>query len=174
MSRLGTSLAVGGIAFFIFYSIEQMLKFMFRHPILTTVIVIFMSIFVWLDDIFIIRTLDARTLMNMSQSEYAERYDPVFCENRGYTYCSYGNVKVSFLEDKPERVEYAAHLIINRDFTNSEDFYRYVLARLQLPYKEPDIANVDMIVWHNVGGISEITLTSSASMAAEKLILDRW
>lgn len=173
MSRLGMTAGLTAGAALIYFPLAEMVKAAVRHPIITTIIVIFMSIIVWIDDAVEFKRVDVPTMLRMSESQIAEEYEPLLCENYGYTICRYQNMKVSFVGGYPAQIEYDADLLMSRDFSNSEDFYRHALKRTGFLYQEPVYADMNMIIWENIGGARRVILTSNSYMSPDKLTVER-
>lgn len=171
MSRLGTSLNLTAGAALIFYPLAYLAKVAFRHPIISAICLGLMSLVLLADDVFNITTVDAPAILGSSEDEIAKDHAALYCENNGHVVCAYDDMKVTFVDGRAQAVTLNARSFLFRDYANSEDFYRYTLERSGFPYQEPSYADVNMIIWENIGGVRRVVLTSSDYMSPKDMFI---
>lgn len=173
MSRLGTSLSLTAGAALIFYPLAHLVKVAFRHPIIAAACLGLMGLILLADDVFNITTVDAPSILGSTEEEIAQDHTALYCENNGYVICAYDDMKVTFVDGRAQAMAINARSFLFREYANSEDFYRYTLERSGFPYQEPTYADMNMIVWENIGGVSRVTLTSSDYMSPKEMFIER-
>lgn len=192
MSKLGewtqAGVVGGGVMLFV-WPFVAFFRFLFKNPILGSLVLLAMYLFIqafqFTDEVFGINSEDFSASLNLTERELSELNGaPYHCDHSGgmVASCNYQNNSAKVLFDGDGRsyqVYYDfPNLVINRDFRNNDEFYRYALDRTGFDYSAPTFANIDMIEWKGIyskdgSGPYDVMVTSNARLGVEGVTVSR-
>lgn len=117
---------------------------------------------------------DARVMVEETRLETKDRFgSPDSCRNQMYELiCRYRNANVHTYQDRITLIEYTR--LNGIEFSNDKAFYEKMLATFRLPYKEPSVSTMDVIIWEFDGfGIVEIWSSDRMKVSSIKIHPER-
>jgi hypothetical protein len=151
-------LLIGGLI--VFY------RFLFNHLGLVILFVVGGTLATWLN----LGSTNIVKIIGANEATVAEVYGrPESCANGGYTVtCNYDSMAVTYVNGRATEANYRR--LNYMEFRTNRDFYAKVLGMLELPYREPDVANMNEIVWR-IPGFGTITATSDEDMDVAGIVI---
>ena len=170
----GKSLGIGIFVEMFVESIAMAFRFITRHPFTSMAGLLGWAIYCWIYAGLGMDVVDVRAMSRMDEAQIAQTLNTTECSHEDTAlYCEYdyGRTKIWYgPSGHPVRMEMEPE--ISKTYVLNQNFYRYALYRIGVEYHEPITADADEIVWRDMPGIRQATITTNEFMTPTKWEID--
>lgn len=156
------------VIFVILWIIVAGFRWIIAHPILSLFIFGSLTAVAFIGDTPTFRYVNVPVAFTSASSARQHLGSPSECKNTMMEIiCTYSESTLYTRGDRVEQIDWRG--MRYKDFRLTEEFYRDVLGRLHLPYREPVVATLDEIIFQGDGWMVEIYSNDQLEVSAIRI-----